>query len=95
MGYLWIRWGLGLVVILMVAFIGFRVVTYMQERAGKQNLTQVIQNPPDAWINDFTYRQTHSGVAKWKVVAKRAKVFESTPRFRAAVMESCLFASVV
>ena len=36
--------------------------------------------PADAWIQGFTYRQTQSGEAKWEVIAKRAKIFESENR---------------
>lgn len=74
------RWGLTALVCLMVIFIGHRVFTHMQAKTVPLSPTFTEADPPDAWIQGFTYRQTQAGVDKWEVVAKRAQVVEAEHR---------------
>ena len=72
-----IRWGLSLLVLFMAIFIGYRVYTHMETNKPPSLLSTSEIRPADAWIQDFTYRQTESGVAKWEVLAKRARVIQA------------------
>jgi len=72
-----IRWGLTFLVLIMAIFIGHRVYTHMEANKPPSVLSSPEIRPADAWIEGFTYRQTQSGVAKWEVVAKRARIIEA------------------
>ena len=76
MGLYGARWVLTLLIIGMAGFIGYRVFTHMRSQETLSSSLPNETSPADAWIKGFTYRQTQSGVAKWEVVAERAKVFE-------------------
>ncbi len=65
------------VIVVLAVFVGQRVLTHMDLR--QQATTSVSledQQGADAWIQGFTYHQTHSGATKWVVTASQAKVFE-------------------
>ena len=74
MGSQKIRWGLTFLVLIMAIFIGHRVYTQMEKTPPPVLHTSKEIRPADAWIHGFTYRQTQAGVAKWEVLAKRARV---------------------
>ena len=80
MGFYGARWVLTLLILGMALFIGYRVFTHMRAQESLSSSLPIDTNPADAWIKGFTYRQTQSGVAKWEVVAERAKVFEDQHR---------------
>ena len=80
MGFYGTRWVLTLLILGMAVFIGHRVFTHMRAQESLSTALPKDTNPADAWIQGFTYRQTQSGVAKWEVVAERAKVFEDQHR---------------
>ena len=75
-----IRWGLTVIVLMMAVFISHRVWTHMQAKKPPSSYAGTEVRPADAWIQGFTYRQTKSGVPKWEVLAKRARVFEAENR---------------
>ena len=56
---------------------GHRVWTHIQTKKPTFSYSVTDVRPADAWIEGFTYRQTQAGVAKWEVLAERARVFEA------------------
>jgi LPS export ABC transporter protein LptC len=79
---------------MMTIFIGYRVWTHMQTKIPPSTHSSTDRRPADAWIQGFTYRQTQSGVVKWEVVAKRAKVFEAEHRAQLEDVRVHLFGKV-
>ena len=80
MGPKQIRWGLTFLVLIMAIFIGYRVYTHMEKTPPPTLHSSTEIRPADAWIKGFTYRQTQAGVAKWEVVAKRARIVQAEHR---------------
>ncbi len=72
-----VRWGLTFLILIMAVFIGHRVYTHMEKTAPPAVHSSTEIRPADAWIQGFTYRQTQAGVAKWEVLAKRARVIQA------------------
>jgi LPS export ABC transporter protein LptC len=72
-----IRSLLTLTIILMVIFIGQRVIIHMKARSqATATVPFQEQQGADAWIQGFSYQQTRSGATKWVVTADQAKVFD-------------------
>ncbi|UCE63311.1 MAG: LPS export ABC transporter periplasmic protein LptC [Nitrospirota bacterium] len=80
MGSQKVRWGLTFLVLIMAIFIGHRVYTHMEKTPTPAVHSSTEIRPADAWIQGFTYRQTQAGVAKWEVLAKRARVIQAEHR---------------
>lgn len=76
----WIQWGLTGLVFASIIFMGYRVSLHRQAQSHDQVSSPAPSQPADAWIQEFTYRQTQDGAPKWEVVAERAQVFESQHR---------------
>lgn len=72
-----IRHGLGGIVILLTAFLGYLVVSHVSSRAPSASITQSDVEQADADIHGFTYMQTQSGVVQWEVKAQHAQVHEA------------------
>ncbi len=72
-----IRSILTITIIVMALFIGHEVVNYMQTKSqATATVSLQEQQGADAWIQGFSYRQTRSGLTKWVVTAKQARVFD-------------------
>ncbi|RMH32037.1 MAG: LPS export ABC transporter periplasmic protein LptC [Nitrospirae bacterium] len=75
----WVQWGLTALVLVLLAFVGYQVNHHRQVQPA-QSVSSGSEEPTDAWIQGFRYRQTQSGITRWEVMAERAQVFEQQHR---------------
>ena len=81
-----------LAIIALAVFIGFRVVTHMEEQKLEKQVAPEVENlGADAWIQGFSYQQTQSGATKWVVTASQAKVYEEKHEARLQEVKIQLF----